>query len=104
MIINHYLTEFVLSCVFRKVIYREQQDSPFFLLYSRQNAEKFQELYNIYYETSYCQRLTKKSPFHYVFQKYFVSLQPVPWYKNQPANFDSGGYSETWLRTLIAEA
>ncbi len=47
MIINHYLTEFVLSCVFRKVIYREQQDSPF----------------------------------HYVFQKYFVSLQPVPWYK-----------------------
>ena len=70
MIINHYLTEFVLSCVFRKVIYREQQDSPF----------------------------------HYVFQKYFVSLQPVPWYKKQPANFDSGGYSETWLRTLIAEA
>ena len=42
MIINHYLTEFVLSCVFRKVIYREQQDSPFFLLYSRQNAEKLQ--------------------------------------------------------------
>ena len=29
---------------------------------------------------------------------------PVPWYKKQPANFDSGGYSETWLRTLIAEA
>ena len=24
--------------------------------------------------------------------------------KKQPANFDSGGYSETWLRTLIAEA
>jgi hypothetical protein len=43
MIINYYLTEFVLSCVFRKVIYREQQDSPFFLLYSRQNAEKLQE-------------------------------------------------------------
>ena len=42
MIINYYLTEFVLSCVFRKVIYREQQDSPFFLLYSRQNAEKLQ--------------------------------------------------------------
>ena len=46
MIINHYLTEFVLSCVFRKVIYREQQDSPFFLLYSRQNAEKLQFVVN----------------------------------------------------------
>ena len=46
MIINHYLTEFVLSCVFRNVIYREQQDSPFFLLYSRQNAEKLQFVVN----------------------------------------------------------
>ena len=46
MIINYYLTEFVLSCVFRKVIYREQQDSPFFLLYSRQNAEKLQFVVN----------------------------------------------------------
>ena len=25
-------------------------------------------------------------------------------HKEQPADFDSGGYSETWLRTLIAEA
>ena len=25
-------------------------------------------------------------------------------HKKQPANFDSGGYSETWLRALIAEA
>ena len=25
-------------------------------------------------------------------------------HKKQPANFDSGGYSETWLRTLTAEA
>ena len=34
-----------------------------------------------------------------------VSMQPVPWYiKKQPANFNSGGYSETWLRALIAEA
>ena len=24
--------------------------------------------------------------------------------KNKPANFDSGGCSETWLRALIAEA
>ena len=52
MIINYYLTEFVLSCVFRKVIYREQQDSPFFLLYSRQNAEKLQEEV----KNSFCQR------------------------------------------------
>jgi len=43
MIINYYLTEFVLSCVFRKVIYREQQDSPFFLLYSRSKAKILQE-------------------------------------------------------------
>ncbi len=33
-----------------------------------------------------------------------VSLQPVPWYKKQPANFDSGGDLKTWLRALIAEA
>ena len=44
----------------------------------------------------------KKSAGNVIF---VVSLQPVPWYiKKQPANFDSGGYSETWLRALIAEA
>jgi hypothetical protein len=48
-----------------------------------------------------CEKRRKKSAENVIF---VVSLQPVPWYKKQPANFDSGGYSETWLRTLIAEA
>ena len=48
-----------------------------------------------------CEKRRKKSAKNVIF---VVTLQPVPGYKKQPANFDSGGYSETWLRALIAEA
>jgi len=46
----------------------------------------------------------KRVLFIMYFRNILYLCNPYRGTKKQPANFDSGGYSETWLRTLIAEA